>query len=405
MKRNNYLVLLITIALLSSCKKEHLSQSQNQERKSWSSFSQVEVLDIIKDLGYTPDQVEETGEYFIVDRDILFAKKKKSNVQPKLLATTDLVTYSQQQNITIKIDNSIPSSILSNWREAIEDAVDNWNNISNCRLDFDIITSGTPDILIKSDDDILQDDYLLCGCPNDKPVAIASSYPYNGNVGDEILVNINVDDNAFGPLTLAQKVYNITHAIGHTVGFEHQATGGTYTWLIPGTTDYDANSFMKNNHFDNSMTFSSEDIIGIQYLYGVGIRVGFKSSNGKYLQAYNNGGGAVNCQGSYLGQWETFHLIPSPTYGTPYYNLRTISGKYVQATSGGGGALNANSSNGWDWETFELIPSSLYPGKFNLKLKGTNYYIQAASGGGSTANVASTNPWEWESFEMVYSYF
>ncbi len=423
MKNSIFLTLAVS-ALFVSCKKV----VPTLEREESSPSAVAPVFDnvvanpekVIESLGFDKRLIRETNDYFIVDGDILFPKNRiyeNTSIQGVASAKhaygTDLVSLDNHQNITVKIDPSIPSGSVSNWRVAIEDAFNNWNAISNCRLNFTFISSGTPDLLVKSDAGMLQDDNLLSLDPY--PIylaqAAAAEYPYYGKVGSQILVNIDIDQYvSSGSLSLAQKVYNISHCIGHAVGFRHtdfiSGYESSYRRItIPGTPTYDANSIMNYQDYTRTWSFSTEDTKAIQYLYGKGIRVCLKTWNGNYAVAENGGGGNASGNSANPWSWETFHLMESPLYGAPYYVLQCTNGDYLQASNGGGGNVTADSSNPWDWETFELIPSALYPGKYNLKVKGTSYYLQADQGGGSGLNAISTNPWSWESFELVNSWY
>ncbi|MBW6498168.1 MAG: hypothetical protein K0B09_07260 [Bacteroidales bacterium] len=342
--------------------------------------------------------------------DILFPLSYYKEISSKHWRTETLVSFENQTNIRVKIDNSIPPT--SQWRTAINQAITNWNNIPDCRLNFSLVTSGQFDILIKSDDGVLED--YLCSCswipyPYYLPVAAAGTFPVGGKPGSEILINLDVEDFDAGPLSLAQKTYNISHNIGHCMGFLHtDAHVHEGVWyndvFIPGTSFNDEFSIMNSQDLWRDWSFSQMDVFAIQYLYGVGRRVCLRTSNGHYVQALNGGGGNVVASSTNPYAWETFHLMESPLYGHPYYVLQARNGNYLQAANGGGGNVVANSPNPWDWETFELIPGQ-EKGTYFFRTKTTGHFLQAENGGGGNLNATSNNPWAWESFVLINSHF
>lgn len=400
-------LVLLSITFLFSCKKEYIDESQDAVNQLDTSNDAYEK---IKSLGFLEKSIRVTSDYYVVDGDILFPKKQTTSTL-RHARTEALVSFNNQTNIKIKIDASIPLS--SDWRQAVSNAITNWNNIPNCRLTFSLVTSAPYDILVKDDSyGVLLDGLVpsLTPYPTYYPVAAGATYPSNGNPGNLLLINLDMYPD-FGILNIAQKTYNISHNIGHCVGFLHTdmiVTEGSDRVNIPGTSPYDQYSIMNYQDLTRSWTFSPMDITAIQTIYGNDRRrVCLKTLNGGYyVQAANGGGGDAVASSLNPWAWETFSLIESPLYGGhPYYVLQCKSGYYLQAVNGGGGNVVANSSNPWEWETFELVNSPLHPGKYVLKTKRTGHYLQAVNGGGSGLVASSSNPWDWETFTIINSYY
>ena len=401
MKNKFYLIIVGIVILLSSCQKDYeLSLANDSLDVSSEIDKDSETYLKIKELGFITDSISDIGEYYLVEGDILFPKYTLKQAR-----TSYLIPWDKQPNITVRIDNSIPNSGDDNWRTEIQQALNDWNNINNCRINFTLTTSTTADITIRSDGGVLPN-YALA----------AAEFPVYGQPGSQIRINLDFYSNM--TMSTGQKRYNIVHELGHCIGFRHtnwyglgEGSGSSGLHNIPGTpttgSNPDPNSVMNGGTALNSWNgFSTHDINAAQYLFGRGRRVVLKTANGYYAQAENGGGGDANTASSNPWGWETFHLMVSPLYGEPYYVLQTIDGGYyLQAENGGGGNVVANSLNPWEWETFELIESPYDSGKYLFKAKATGLYLQAENGGGSNLVASSPNPWAWESFEIFDSWF
>jgi hypothetical protein len=419
MKKIFYLIIPCSMLMLA-CKKEKLQQDVQSP-----STSPVEtgmsvndpVLKGIYDMGFKEKDVVSAKDYYVILGDMLINKTPNSR---QFSSPSSLVLWSKLPNVKVKVDASITNA---DWVTAISAAVTDWNNISGCRLKFSIITSGTPDITIKSDNGVLRD-YLITDLspyPVYYPQATAAELPYYGNPGANILVNLNVVPPG-SPLNVTQKKYNISHSLGHAVGFLHTdwiaydsnwpSHQNSY-YHIPGSPGYgtnpDPSSLFNYEDLTRTISFSTADISAINYLYGSTVkRIALRTSNGFYVQAVNGGGGSVTTSSPNPWSWETLRLAENPLYGNaPYYTLQAQTGQYLQATNGGGAGVNASSANNWSWETFQLIPNALFPGKYSFKVKDNNYYLQATNGGGTNSTLVanSANPWEWESFTIVESIY
>jgi len=406
MKKIKSLVSLLALFLLifSSCQKEKIVSTNLAER----SFSNpVDTNSVvykkIKELGFSLDSITDIGDYYLVEGDVLFSKTSESQNKLKQARTNYLIPWNKQPNITVRVAASIPTSGVDNWRDEIQQAINDWNSINDCRINFTLTPNTTADITIRSD---------VGSLPYD--VIAAAEFPLYGQPGHQIIINLDFLYNM--TMSTAQKRYNIVHELGHCIGFRHtnwqalgEGSGSEGLYNIPGTPsgyNPDPNSVMNGGTALNSWNgFSAYDIVAAQYLFGKGRRVVLETSKGYYIQAVNGGGSSADASSTNPYEFETFHLMVSPIWGEPYYVLQTIGGYYLQAVNGGGGSVVANSLNPWEWETFELIPSPYYPGKYNLKTKKTKQYLQAVNGGGGTLNANSANPWEWESFEILDSWF
>ncbi len=362
MKKKTIFIILICISFFA-CNKEETVDIEDSLTIDTSSY----FYGIMEKYDIDESRVQVTEDYYIVDNDIIFSKNKYPDLLKSSVLSGGIINNDNQEDITIYIDSSIPSG--SEWRDAISDAVSNWNAISDCRLNFSITTQSSADIVVKDDtngtlldDLVVGDDY-----PFNYPVATAGSFPANGEPGDEILINLDVEQSSFGSLSLSQKIYNVSHAIGHCVGFIH-TDWSELEWSeykstavsIPGTVFTGANldeySIMNYQDLTRTWSFSSEDIVAIQYLYK-GKRVHIKS--GDYYISVSNG--VVSTMNGTPGEDETFIQMEA-TYqssGDPYYNFQIYDGEhYLQVNSSG--EFEATSVYAYNWQKFGVF--SYYSG-------------------------------------------
>ena len=82
---------------------------------------------------------------------------------------------SNPEDITVRIDASMPTTGVDNWRPEIQQAINDWNSITTSRLHLRLVT-GTAEITIRSDG----------GALGDRVIADASFPTSNGNPGNRI---------------------------------------------------------------------------------------------------------------------------------------------------------------------------------------------------------------------------
>lgn len=258
MKRNNYLLGILLTFSLYSCENDNITGEKVNEQ------IQNEYIQMIKQLGFDEASAIDMGDYYIVEEDIRFFKKDLPEYATltRQARTDFLIRKDKQDNILIKIDNSIPTSGKNNWRNAIVEAINEWNSL-NSYLYMSLTTGSNYDILIQSD----------YGSLNGNTIAVAG-FPYaNGNPFDSVLINFDFNSNQ--TMTEGQKVYNIIHELGHCVGLRHtnwkgrrESDGITITGTPNSSDNPDPNSFMNGGTALNSWNgFSYYDRLAIQTLY------------------------------------------------------------------------------------------------------------------------------------------
>lgn len=217
--RKSWLISLIVFVLLSACEKEREATPLKQDVRS----DKNQILA----LGFDTTGLKDQGEFYIVESDILLRKDQLYDYQPAILVSevdsvketnpvngrkgqargSALISLANQNNITVFVDNTIPTAGDDNWRTEVQQAIADINTIPS-RIRMQYVTTGPADITIRSD----------AGFFGDQTVAGAEP-PVNGNAGPQIRINLDFFSNRI--VTTGQKRYNMVHELGHSVGFRH----------------------------------------------------------------------------------------------------------------------------------------------------------------------------------------
>jgi hypothetical protein len=216
-------------------------------------------------LGFRSDMIEDHGEFVLVEGDIYLSKAQLRTVRvadgndpmsPRFqYRTTNLVGSPKVH--TINVDLSGLNSQAA-WKAAAQTALTHWSGISNSYVK---LVEGTPaDITVST----------TCTSYN---VAAYASFPSAGNPGSTIYVNT-----CFGYTTSsAQKVHNMVHEFGHTLGFRHSnyaqqgetagAEGAVHISGTP-TSGNASGSVMNGGTALNSWAgFANSDLVAVRSLY------------------------------------------------------------------------------------------------------------------------------------------
>lgn len=191
------------------------------------------LLETLVRMGFARDQIVDAGDHFVVEGDMLFDKAglrtatvrdgKAHPGQPSFQRYASLVGSNRR---TIRVNLSSVDAVSSSWASAVRAAMSNWNGAPGTGYQF--VEGGTTDVTVTTAD--------LAFC-----VAANAYVPSNGAPGHTLTIN---SDHLLSPYTYAQKVWVITHELGHIIGFEH--TDETYGTKISGTPDSDAGSVLNS---------------------------------------------------------------------------------------------------------------------------------------------------------------
>jgi len=143
--------------------------------------------------------------------------------------------------------------VPTDWANAVQSAISNWNSISNTKLRFDFMALGS---------NIFPINYAI-GIRMYTETSSTIAYTYTPNSIGMVpnAVYINTYHNS---LSQAMKIFAITHELGHAVGLLH--TDMTTGSLIPGTPVNDPSSVMNSTVLPWT-AFTPFDILAIQTLY------------------------------------------------------------------------------------------------------------------------------------------
>ncbi len=264
-------------------------------------------LQSILSLGFSKDKIVDYENFYLVEGCYIFYKDgtevpnggmgadnsnngKKSQIFRNFGTKVTLANA----NVRIFVANSIPISGVDNWRPALDNAVAQYNALTNLYLNLQVVSSASlADIIIQSDEVInssLRDD-----------VYAAADFPLgNGKPGRNMYINLDWNSNQ--TISEAAKTHILVHELGHTLGLGHTdlALASPYQ-QIPGTpppSTGDLYSVMNSSYnvLFGWLGFSNYDIIALQYVYGKKINVSIdgprKASNsGSYTWTAVSSGG------------------------------------------------------------------------------------------------------------------
>ncbi|RPJ04929.1 MAG: hypothetical protein EHM28_13125, partial [Spirochaetaceae bacterium] len=234
--------LLLLVLMLAGCP---IPETVQENR----TYSIEQMLGYLRGQGFSTDDYSLENNRLVIEGDILFnIEDLKAEMylsdQDSARQSVCINQVRRSKIINIRINTRAPSpstSIISeSWMAALKSAVDAWNNVRNCILNFVLVDSTA-----KSDTFVCMEANANTGI-----VAMASGPDWNGNPGTGICINPNWAGGVEN-LSPSQKYLVMLHEMGHIVGLQHAEFDLTGYGYIPGTPLNDPMSVM------NSMVLGS----------------------------------------------------------------------------------------------------------------------------------------------------
>ncbi|KAA1245441.1 M57 family metalloprotease [Aquimarina sp. RZ0] len=216
------------------------------------------VLKSIMSWGFPKDVIEDNGDHYLVDDDIVFLKN-----QEYVSRQSSDAKQRRHQNLVIisNINIYINPGMNSDWQSASIQAIERWNAINsglNLKITYSI-TNAHIEIMYD-----LQDPSVSLSSSS---FGLGSWPTINGLPGKRIWVNpdFNSNSNCNKSITQNMRISNVQHELGHNLGITH--TNSSFGTLIPGTPNTDSQSVMIGGNPCIIDNFSLGDIKAVTYLF------------------------------------------------------------------------------------------------------------------------------------------
>jgi len=294
--------LALTLSLASIACQGDPGASSAAERPARSSGSDP-VLDRIRALGFPERSIEDQGDHYLVEGDIVFSKADRpGDATAPLLQRWSNRWIGSPETIKICIDSSLPTSGDDNWRPAIAAAAKDWSDGPASSIKLRIVTDNTCNTLIRSDKNEIS---------NGNTVADASFPSTTGLPGFRIRINLDAQSNRV--FTSSEKKAIMLHELGHTLGFEHSdikncSIAGCGS-LVPFTTDGDSLSIMIAAVLPNKV-LSTGDLVALISIYPEAMAA--SSRNPFFNEAFTIGNNNVIRRLEYNGSLPVWHNHGNP---------------------------------------------------------------------------------------------
>lgn len=301
-------MVILVVTILVGCSKDETELIEDPTI----ALETGDTLEAILAMGYTKDQIQDLGDYYLVSDDIIFYKDKdyspSEGETDKQRRHQNLVTIN---NINIYLN---PGMSLD-WRNASLDAIARWNNV-NSSLNLTVTTvlsNAHIHIMYDTHDPQVNLGYSVYGA--------GTAPTSDGLPGTKIWINhdFSICNNS------STRISNVQHELGHNLGIAH--TNETYNSIqIPGTPTSDSQSVMNGSSACSITNFSFYDIKAIQYLYppapsmSVSISGPSKGNNsGTYTWSAN----VYNGTGPYTYDWR--YSYDGSSYNSSFGTTQSIT--------------------------------------------------------------------------------
>ena len=229
----------------------------NSETKTAQQLQQEADIYLIGQMGYDTSAVSVTERSYVVEGDILLRHEYLAELKT-IEPTRQTQDVSRNVVSAEKRTINIVTSGVLDYYDAIQEAIDYWNQKAQCAITF--ATSGAGEIVISAEYNSDNDDTsLMFVTPPD----------FSGNPGS-VIINMSCTYRPGTGTTQARDM--ILHAIGHAIGFGHTACANDPTpddtTPILGLSGLDEKSIMtKETNPLGWSGFSENDIKAFKAVY------------------------------------------------------------------------------------------------------------------------------------------
>ena len=228
----------------------------NSETKTAQQLQQEADIYLIGQMGYDTSAVSVTERGYVVEGDILLRHEYLAELKT-IEPTRQTQDVSRNVVSAEKRTINIVTSGVLDYYDAIQEAIDYWNQKAQCAITF--ATSGAGEIVISAEYNSDNDDTsLMFVTPPD----------FSGNPGS-VIINMSCTYRPGTGTTQARDM--ILHAIGHAIGFGHTACAPDSNpegFPIPGLNSIDEKSIMtKETNPLRWSGFSENDIKAFKAVY------------------------------------------------------------------------------------------------------------------------------------------
>ena len=228
----------------------------NSETKTTQQLQQAADIYLIGQMGYDTSAVSVTERGYVVEGDILLRHEYLAELKT-IEPTRQTQDVSRNVVSAEKRTINIVTSGVLDYYDAIQEAIDYWNQKAQCAITF--ATSGAGEIVISAEYNSDNDDTsLMFVTPPD----------FSGNPGS-VIINMSCTYRPGTGTTQARDM--ILHAIGHAIGFGHTACAADSNpegFPIPGLNSIDEKSIMtKETNPLRWSGFSENDIKAFKAVY------------------------------------------------------------------------------------------------------------------------------------------
>lgn len=254
---------------------------------------------------------------FIIDGDVVMPlEHARDHYSHSGLKNTNKINqqssvYKLQPEMAALVQVYISSEVTSEWRIAMNKAINTWNNTNSS---INITTVNTSTSLSVN---------LIMGDIGDRSIIANAYYPSGGKPGTRIMINTNFANK----LNDADRIHTMIHELGHTFGLSH--TNESSGSLIPCTSSKDTSSIMGMH--DDTTTFTYYDNVAISTLFpvAVGAKKLYRFKKNQYYFYTTDPCEIVDGKDGYVFDKDAGYLYEAQIAGTvPLY--RILNGNTVK---------------------------------------------------------------------------